>query len=481
MILSRWPHRDWTSTVVTLVIFLTAYNIRQLFLYSFGGKIPYVTFYPAVMLSAIYGGFSAGITAMILSIGITFYGIIEMNQLAKLSTTDWLVQAAFPIICISISYAIETMYRALAQDQEKTRQLREINEELIRQKQSYQTLVENLPFMITRFDKELRYLYANPRFEETSQRKLSAIIGKTWKELGNPPEMYEPRLADFKTAFATKKIVEYEIRQTSSAGTNYYHNVIVPEFEKNGMTPTVLVVTRDLTLQMQMQKELLRLDQLNMIGKMAVSIGHEIRNPLTTVRGYLQFFAAKKNFVEYREQFNTMIEELDRANSIITEFLSLSKNKTINMECCNLNDSINAMIPLLQADALHSGQIIKSELGNIPDVNIDKQEIRQVLLNLVRNSVEATPPGGTITVRTQLINEQVVLSVQDTGSGIPKNILDILGTPFVTTKDTGTGLGLSICYRIADRHQAKLEVETSSKGTTVLLKFDKSLAVSSGN
>jgi signal transduction histidine kinase len=235
---------------------------------------------------------------------------------------------------------------------------------------------------------------------------------------------------------------------------------------------TILVVTHDLTLQKQLQNELLRLDRLNVIGEIAASIGHELRNPLTTVRGYLQFFTMKEKFVEYSGQFNTMIEELDRANSIITEFLSLSKNKAVNMEYCNLNDNINALIPLLQADAAHSKHNIQFELGDIPVINIDKKEIRQVLLNLVRNAVEATPSGGTITIKTEYVNQQVVLSVQDTGPGIPKDIIYKLGTPFITTKDTGTGLGLSVCYRIADRHNAKLEVETSSSGTTFFMKFN---------
>lgn len=481
MVQNRWPHPNWARYIVTIIIVLAAWVVRQIFLYPFGRSIPYVTFYPAVMLAAIYGRFYAGLAATMLSIIITFSWIIGFNQLSTLSTNDWVAQAAFPIICITISYAIEAMYRVRAQAQERTKQLLEVNEELTRQKQNYQTLVENLPFMITRFDKKLTYLYANPEFAKISNRKVSEIIGKTWRDLGKPPEIYEPLISHCETVFTTRKSAEYEIVQTSPDGTNYYHNVIVPELEKDGNVHTVLVVTRDLTLQKQMQKELLRLDRLNIIGEMAASIGHELRNPLTTVRGYLQFFEMKKKYAEHKEQFNTMIEELDRANFIITEFLSLSKNKAVNFECCNLNDNINAIVPLLQADAFHSGHNMRFELDDIPDINMDKKEIRQVLLNLVRNAFEATPPGGTITVRTELVNEQVVLSVQDTGPGIAKAIMDKLGTPFVTTKDTGTGLGLSVCYRIAERHNAKLEVKTNSNGTTFFMKFNKSFSFISSN
>lgn len=471
MVQSRLPHRDWTSLFVTIIIVLAAYIIRIVFLYPFGKTIPYVTFYPAVVLSAIYGGFYAGLGAAILAIIITLTLTIGFDQLGQLSANEWLAEVAFPIISLLISYGVEAMYRVRTADKKKTRQLLEINEELIRQKQNYQTLVENLPFMITRFDREFRLLYANPMLEKTINRKESDIIGKTLQEAGCQREIYEQLLSQFKRAVAAKKSIECEIAQAFPYGTRYFHNTIIPEPEKDGCILSLLVLTQDLTLQKQLQKEMLRLDRLNIVGEMAASIGHELRNPLTTVRGYLQLFLTKSTFANYTEQFTTMIEELDRANSIITEFLSLAKNKAVTLEYCNINDNISALVPLLQADAAPGNHILKLELGNIPNVSVDKKEIRQVLLNLVRNAFEATPPGGCITVKTKFVEQQVVLSVQDTGPGIPSDILDKLGTPFMTTKDNGTGLGLSVCYRIADRHKAKLEVDTSPQGTKFSMKF----------
>lgn len=233
--------------------------------------------------------------------------------------------------------------------------------------------------------------------------------------------------------------------------------------------------SREYLVQIEKQKmdnALSRLDRLNLIGEMAASIGHEIRNPLTTVRGYLQFFQIKSMYPHHQEQFETMIEELDRANAIITEFLSLAKNKAVKFEFANLNDSITVLLPLIQADALHRNHEIETVLKEIPTVKFDKKEIRQLLLNLVKNGMEATPSGGKVTIKTEYINGQVVLSVQDTGHGIPEEIMEKLGTPFVTTKDKGTGLGLPVCYRIIERHDAKMEIETSSSGTIFHVKFN---------
>ncbi|WP_094607646.1 Adaptive-response sensory-kinase SasA [Sporomusa silvacetica DSM 10669] len=237
-------------------------------------------------------------------------------------------------------------------------------------------------------------------------------------------------------------------------------------------TERITFFGRNITEKKKLENEIGRLDRLNIVGEMAASIGHEIRNPLTTVRGYLQMFGMKDKYAEHKEQFSTMIEELDRANLIITEFLSLAKNKAVNFQHANLNEIIHTLLPLLQADALHRGNEIKIELGNIPELDLDKKEIRQLLMNLVRNAEEAMLSKGTIVIKTGLDEGQVSLSVQDSGRGIPKDILDKLGTPFFTTKDTGTGLGLPVCYRIAERHNAKIKVKTGVNGTTFFVKFN---------
>jgi signal transduction histidine kinase len=221
----------------------------------------------------------------------------------------------------------------------------------------------------------------------------------------------------------------------------------------------------------QSEEELARLDRLNLVGEMAAGIGHEVRNPMTTVRGYLQIFKKKQQFANYHEQVSTMIDELDRANCIITEFLSLAKNKAVEMRCGNLNRVITALFPLLQADAFRLGHEVQIELGDIPDSIFDEKEIRQLILNLVRNGLEAMEHSGVVTIRTYSDNHQVILAVTDIGVGIPAEVMDKIGTPFTTTKEQGTGLGLAVCYRVAHRHGAKIDVNTGSTGTTFTINF----------
>jgi signal transduction histidine kinase len=235
--------------------------------------------------------------------------------------------------------------------------------------------------------------------------------------------------------------------------------------------PCVLSVCRDITEKTIFAAEMARLDRLNLVGEMAASLGHEIRNPLTTVRGYLQVFLRNSQFSQYFKQLTTMIEELDRANSIITEFLSLAKNKTIDLHPDNINNVIIALAPLLQADALRMGHNLLIEFGILPEIVFDEKEIRQLLLNLVRNALEAMSPGGKAIIKTHLDRDWVVLTVEDNGPGISEELFNRLGIPFVTTKPNGFGLGLPVCFRIAQRHDANINIDTSTLGTTFEVRF----------
>lgn len=220
-------------------------------------------------------------------------------------------------------------------------------------------------------------------------------------------------------------------------------------------------------------EKMTRLDRLNIIGEMAAGIAHEIRNPMTTVRGLLQFIGNKQEFAKQKENFDLMITEIDRANSIITEFLSLAKNRAMEFSENNLNDIIHDIYPLLQADALRNNCEIHLTLDNIPNVSVDPNSIRQLILNLVRNGIDAIQESGIIDIHTQTNGTKVYLSIKDSGTGIPPEIKDQLGTPFFTTKEKGTGLGLAICFRIVQRHSATLTIDSElGKGAVFTIAFN---------
>lgn len=247
-----------------------------------------------------------------------------------------------------------------------------------------------------------------------------------------------------------------------------------PIFDENGVCIGFEGIVRDISTRKTLEQDLSRLDRLNAIGQMAASVAHEIRNPMTTVRGYLQFFANKQEFYHYKSQFGLLIEELDRTNLIIKEYLSLSQHKIVDFKISQLNTIIESLYPLVKADANAANKDILLNLGLIRELYLDDKEIRQLVLNIVRNGLEAMSHGGVITISTYEQEKEVILSIKDEGQGIPIHILENIGKPFLSTKETGTGLGLAICYRIADRHQAKIKVVSNADGTTFFIHFKTS-------
>lgn len=255
------------------------------------------------------------------------------------------------------------------------------------------------------------------------------------------------------------------MKATNSKRTNVSNSLsILPNM-------VFLVFSEDITNSKLIEKEMLRLESLNLSGEIACSICHEIRNLITTVRGFLQMMKTKQELAGYDQQLDLMIGEIDRANTIITEFLSVAKQKKIVRKKQNLNDIVNRQLLLIKANALVSNHILKIELQEIADLCMDEAEIRQLVLNLISNAFEATPMGKVVTVKTYSDGDGIVLDIVNEGKKIEAKILEKMGTPFFTTKENGTGLGLSVCYRIAERHDANILIENEAEKTTFHVRF----------
>ncbi|MDP4161130.1 MAG: PAS domain S-box protein, partial [Bacillota bacterium] len=279
------------------------------------------------------------------------------------------------------------------------------------------------------------------------------------------------QLAEFLKDIDEKGFVNnLEVRNYKKSGEIFISLTSAVVINLNG-EQCILVIKSDITELRKYQNEILRLDKLNLVGEMAAGIAHEIRNPMTTVKGFLQILGAKREYSHNKEFFDLMIDELDRANSIITEFLSLAKNKAVDFKTRNLNDIVRQLYPLITADATLNDKQVVLELSEIPNLRFDEREIRQLILNLARNGLEAMTKGRCLRIKTMTDNDEVVLAVIDQGSGIDSQFLDKISTPFFTTKDNGVGLGLATCYSIANRHKAKINFDTGPEGTTFYVRF----------
>lgn len=205
-----------------------------------------------------------------------------------------------------------------------------------------------------------------------------------------------------------------------------------------------------------------RTDRLTVMGQLAAGIAHEIRNPLTVVRGFIQLSSAS-----WRD---LVLGELDRINRLVGDFLSLSRSSQARPEVADLRDAAMSACALMEPAAVLTGVTLTTELGTRPvPVYHDGEQIRQVLMNLIRNALEAMAdhPNGIspeIQLTLQCEEQSACLRLIDNGPGIPAESLDDIFNPFFSTKDAGTGLGLSIASQLITAHGGELRAENQPDG-----------------
>jgi signal transduction histidine kinase len=200
------------------------------------------------------------------------------------------------------------------------------------------------------------------------------------------------------------------------------------------------------------------------VGEMAASITHEVRNPMTAVRGFVQLLMKEKTSSSSNMYFGIILEELDRANQIIGNFLAMAKPVDIDEKVEHLNEIVTDIQPMINALSNLKGITTVYELQEerFP-IQINKNEIKQVIINLTRNAMESMEKNGILSISTSYDKNEVQLIVSDTGCGIPEEQVSQLFNSFFTTKKNGTGLGLTICKSIVERNNGSISV-TSEEG-----------------
>jgi signal transduction histidine kinase len=217
------------------------------------------------------------------------------------------------------------------------------------------------------------------------------------------------------------------------------------------------------------EMELIRSERLATLGQLAAGFAHEIRNPLTSINILVQSLIEKlPKGKDYQEDLRVIEEEIERINQIIDQFLRFAKPAPPFLEKTDILSIIEDIIQLLKPQLERDDIVIQREFLSLPLVRIDREQIKQVFLNLLLNAIQAMPEGGIIYLKSRLSeNGQFVkIVIKDTGIGISPQDMEKLFDPFFTTKEDGIGLGLSIVHRIIDQHRGKIEVaSTPGKGT----------------
>jgi two-component system sensor histidine kinase HydH len=239
-----------------------------------------------------------------------------------------------------------------------------------------------------------------------------------------------------------------------------------------------VAVIHDITELKKYEEEAKRSERLSALGDLAAGVAHEVRNPLNAISIAAQRlkseFLPQKGEDEYITFTKIILNEIKRLDNIINQFLSLAKAQRLNLTLTNMNAFLDELMNLISIEAKEKNILVTKLIESLPEMKIDQEEMKKALLNIMRNGIQATPPGKAFKVQgfKHGTQNQAVIKIEDSGPGIPKENLSKIFQPYFSTKEKGTGLGLSIAYRIISDHKGKIEIESElGKGTVFTVRL----------
>ncbi len=339
---------------------------------------------------------------------------------------------------------------------------------IIKDKAYRQQILNSLPVGIITMEDETNSIFANTsakQFLDLDEKDICGYMEECpeyntefWRML-NSGEIHENK----KVLFGTKKTCYCFL----ASQTQLFN-------EKNESIGRIFYFI-DISDTEELEKRMHQSEKLALVGEVAAGAAHEIRNPLAVIHGFISLMNQSLSDEEKKRFYLPLLmKELERINYIIEEMLLLSKPGTPVMKKVSMQEIINELLPLIT----HSSKFTEKD-KLIFDVKlqpyilkVDEKQIKQVLHNLIRNSMEAMDGEGVITIYSQVHEDSYCLYIEDTGKGIPLHMQHSLYQPFSTSKDSGTGLGLPIAQRILESHGGQIKLlSTSSRGTVFVIKF----------
>ena len=342
------------------------------------------------------------------------------------------------------------------------------NEELEKTETFVRNLVESLPDGLISLDHEGRV--------ETVNRSAVRLLGVSPDEVsGRPIEDVLPGCEVGKSLSAKPgNVFEYQVACKTRTGRTIPLSLTVNRIlSQDGTVLGTLVNLKSLEDVKRLERKLRMSEQMAALGRMAAGIAHEVRNPLSSIKGFSQYF--QKKFDPDGEDWTyaaIMVKEVDRLNRVIEDLLNLARPQRIRIEDVAVADVVTHVLRLVEADLSGRGLEVRVERLEGLTVRADADMLTQVLLNLAINAIEAMESGGRLTFEGEATGDLVTLRVRDTGPGIPREQLPHIFDPFFTSKSGGTGLGLAIVYRIVENLQGTIDVASNDReGTTFTLTF----------
>jgi len=337
-------------------------------------------------------------------------------------------------------------------------------------KNKYENVLQHMDSGIAIFDSEGILSFINVQMAKLLDISRNTLIGCNFKEILKYPQL----------AIGTRRTLLRLYKEVTLKRSRYYEfqhrdekHLLVTVTYGDELDGDILISIKDVSEYKQIEQTALQNDKLAMLGKIAAAIAHEVRNPLTSIRGFIQLLRPYLLEVGKAEYARIILTEIDRANDIIYEFLNSSKPTAPMKQFITIDSLIKEVVLLMESEALMRNCEISAQYESQSyAVSIDVKQVKQVILNMIKNALDALEDvhkdrRGQIDIHTSGDKEYVKITIKDNGKGMDNETKARLFDPFYTTKESGTGLGLSVSYRIIRNHGGMIRVDSQAgQGTS---------------
>lgn len=345
--------------------------------------------------------------------------------------------------------------------------------ELAERTAQFETFIKYNADAIVLFDNDGIVQRVNKTYEQIFGWSQDEVLGTALEHLPIiPDECMDEALKLKDSVLQGKSIMGMETQRKCRNGVILDVSLTVTAIvDDNGIHHGWSESIRDMTEWKSAQEQLQQSEKLSVAGQLAAGIAHEIRNPITSIKGFIQLMAS--GLGDKQRYFHIMSSEIERIELILSELLILAKPQAAKYERKDIRSLLEQVLALLDSQAiLNDVQFTTDFPASIPLIHCDENQLKQVFINLIKNSIEAMPKGGTITVQIEYVQQHVLIRLIDQGNGIPEEVLSKLGQPFYTTKEKGTGLGFMVSHRIIASHAGSIQVSSElNKGTLIEIRL----------
>ncbi|RBP06670.1 ATP-binding protein [Rossellomorea aquimaris] len=393
---------------------------------------------------------------------------------------DLKVDLVFTVLILFISYYMgknyDTSYKTLAALRKSEERVKLLNEEM-------QHVLQSIDEVVFHTNSKGEFQFLNQSWEDYTGYTVKESLHKNALHFISLHERHEILRMVRQSISLKKEKMKMDFSYQKRDGQFRWGEVNVKlNYDENGELLGTVGTISDITERVHNEEELIEMNEtlaiesqkLSVAGQLAAGIAHEVRNPLTSINGFLQLLRDDAD-EKTKEYLGIVFSEIKRIELVLSELLILAKPQSVTYRRINIIETLDHVAKLLNTNAILYNIEIQTDFHERElHIRGDENQLKQVFINLLKNAIESMPHGGAITISADLSSyNKVQLIFKDEGVGMKKETLDKLGEPFFTTKTKGTGLGLTICLRILRDHGADIRVQSEQgEGTTFHIMFE---------